>query len=243
MKLYDTNENELLMEPTLKWDDNPDIVLVVKMSVRIRFQLVDLQVFAAPRIYLKPLVPTFPCFSNIGVSLIEKPHVDFGLNLLGGDIMSIPGLYCFIQKTIQNQVANLYHWPQLLKIPFLLKSTTKTPVGILHVKVIQALKLLKMDVLGTSDLYVKLSLIGEKLPAKKTLIKMTNLNTEWNETFKLIVKDPETQLLELQVYDWDKVLLTFHCHHVIVVKANFHLKRPLSTSKLVLELINLIRHF
>ncbi|GAB2286852.1 Synaptotagmin-3 [Dionaea muscipula] len=206
MKVYDTNENELLLEPTLKWAGNPDIVLVVKiLSVRIRFQLVDLQVFAAPRICLKPLVPTFPCFSNIAVSLIEKPHVDFGLNLLGGDIMSIPGLYRFIQKTIQNQVANLYHWPQLLEIPILSKSATKKPVGILHVKVVRALKLLKMDVLGTSDPYVKLSLTGEKLPAKKTSIKMRNLNPEWNENFKLIVKDPETQLLELQVYDWDKV--------------------------------------
>ena len=108
------------------------------------FQLVDLQIFAAPRITLKPLVPTFPCFANIVVSLLEKvsgtfwtleyffiffvfdfyfifnpkvnewilirifpvwwffpdyvqPHVDFGMKILGGDIMSIPGLYRFVQ--------------------------------------------------------------------------------------------------------------------------------------------------
>jgi hypothetical protein len=36
------------------------------------FQLVDLQIFAAPRITLKPLVPTFPCFASIVVSLMEK---------------------------------------------------------------------------------------------------------------------------------------------------------------------------
>ena len=35
-------------------------------------QLIDLQIFAAPRIVLKPLVPAFPCFSNIVVSLLEK---------------------------------------------------------------------------------------------------------------------------------------------------------------------------
>ena len=34
--------------------------------------MVDLQVFAAPRITLKPLVPSFPCFANIFVSLMEK---------------------------------------------------------------------------------------------------------------------------------------------------------------------------
>lgn len=34
--------------------------------------MIDLQVFAAPRITLKPLVPSFPCFANISVSLMDK---------------------------------------------------------------------------------------------------------------------------------------------------------------------------
>ena len=83
----------------------------------------------------------------------------------------------------------------------------KKPVGILHVKVVRATKLLKKDILGTSDPYVKLRFSGERLPAKRTSVKMKNLNPEWNERFKLIVKDPQLQALELQVYDWDKVFL------------------------------------
>ena len=35
-------------------------------------QVVDLQIFATPRITLKPLIPSFPCFANIHVSLLEK---------------------------------------------------------------------------------------------------------------------------------------------------------------------------
>lgn len=81
----------------------------------------------------------------------------------------------------------------------------KKPVGILHVNVVRATKLLRKDILGSSDPYVKLSLTGDGLPAKKTTIKMKNLNPEWNEKFKLIVKDPKSQVLHLQVYDWDKV--------------------------------------
>lgn len=83
--------------------------------------------------------------------------------------------------------------------------STKKPVGILHVKVVRAFNLRKMDFLGKSDPYVKLSLSGDRLPSKKTSIKMSNLNPEWNEQFKLIVKDPETQVLELHAYDWEKV--------------------------------------
>jgi Ca2+-dependent lipid-binding protein len=29
--------------------------------------------------------------------LYVQPHLDFGLNLLGGDIMAIPGLYQYVQ--------------------------------------------------------------------------------------------------------------------------------------------------
>ncbi|XP_015877200.3 synaptotagmin-3 isoform X1 [Ziziphus jujuba] len=208
LKFYKTNEKQLVMEPIFKWAGNPNIVLVVKLlSLRIKVQLVDLQIFASPRINLKPLVPSFPCFANIAVCLMEKPHVDFGMKVLGGDLMSIPGLYRFIQETIKRQIARLYLWPQTLEIPILDASTVAVvkPVGILHVKVVRALKLLNMDFLGTSDPYVKLSFSGERLSAKRTTVKMNNLNPEWNEKFKLIVKDPQSQALELQVYDWDKV--------------------------------------
>lgn len=91
------------------------------------------------------------------------------------------------------------------------RMAVKKPVGLLHVKVIRALKLLKMDVIGTSDPYVKLSLSEDKLPAKKTTVKMRNLNPVWNEDFRLIVKNPETQVLNINVYDWDKVCRLIFC--------------------------------
>ncbi|XP_061347058.1 synaptotagmin-3 [Gastrolobium bilobum] len=208
IKVLETNENELVMEQVIKWAGNPNIVLVFYVSsMKITVQLVDLQIFVSPRIILRPLVPTIPCFAKIVVSLMEKPHVDFGMKISGGDIMSIPGLYRFVQETIKKQIASLYLWPQTMEIPILDESTVaiKKPVGILHVNVVRAHKLLKMDLLGTSDPYVKLSLTGDKLPAKKTTIKRRNLNPEWNEKFKLVVKDPQSQVLQLQVYDWDKV--------------------------------------
>lgn len=208
IKVLETNEKELVMEQVIKWAGNPSIVLNLHVSsLKITVQLVDLQIFAAPRVTLRPLVPTFPCFAKIVASLMEKPHVDFGIKISGGDIMSIPGLYRFVQETIKKQVASLYLWPQTLEIPILDESTVaiKKPVGILHVNVVRARKLLKMDLLGTSDPYVKLSLTGDKLPAKKTTVKRKNLNPEWNEKFKLVVKDPQSQVLQLQVFDWDKV--------------------------------------
>ncbi|KAM0041524.1 putative C2 domain, synaptotagmin-like mitochondrial-lipid-binding domain, C2 domain superfamily [Helianthus debilis subsp. tardiflorus] len=207
MKVYATDDKELIMEPCLKWAGNPNVHVAVKaFGMRPTVQVIDLQVFASPRITLKPLVPSFPCFCQIHVSLMDKPHVDFGLKLLGADLMSIPGLYRFVQETIKDQVANMYLWPKTLVVPILDPSKAmKRPVGMLHVKVIRAMKLKKKDLLGASDPYVKLKLTEDKLPSKKTAIKYKNLNPEWNQEFSFVVKDPESQALEVIVYDWEQV--------------------------------------
>lgn len=207
MKVYVTDEKELIMEPCLKWAGNPNVTIGVKaFGLKATAQVVDLQVFAQPRITLKPLVPAFPCFANIYVSLMEKPHVDFGLKLVGADLMSIPGLYRFVQELIKTQVANMYLWPKTLDVPILDPSKAyRRPVGILHVKVVKAMNLRKKDLLGASDPYVKLKLSEDKLPSKKTTVKHKNLNPEWNEEYNFTVRDPESQAVELTVYDWEQV--------------------------------------
>ncbi|KAJ9178812.1 hypothetical protein P3X46_010663 [Hevea brasiliensis] len=207
MKVYVTDEKELIMEPCLKWAGNPNVTVAVKaFGLKATAQVVDLQVFALPRITLKPLVPSFPCFAKIYVSLMEKPHVDFGLKLVGADLMSIPGLYRVVQEIIKDQVANMYLWPKTLEVPIMDPAKAlKKPVGILSVKVLRAVKLKKKDLLGASDPYVKIKLTEDKLPSKKTTVKHKNLNPEWNEEFNLVVKDPETQAVEFHVYDWEQV--------------------------------------
>ncbi|CAK9148303.1 unnamed protein product [Ilex paraguariensis] len=207
MKVYITEEKELIMEPALKWAGNPNIIVAVKaFGLKATVQVVDFQVFASPRITLKPLVPSFPCFAKILVSLMERPHVDFGLKVLGADAMSIPGLYRFVQELIKDQVANMYLWPKTLEVPIMDPAKAmKRPVGILSVKVLRAMKLKKKDLLGASDPYVKLKLTEDKLPSKKTNVKHKNLNPEWNEEFNFVVKDPESQALEVVIYDWEQV--------------------------------------
>ncbi|VAI91612.1 unnamed protein product [Triticum turgidum subsp. durum] len=238
IKVYEMREKELVIEPVIRWASIANVTVNVKVhSFKLSAQLLDLHIMLTPRATLKPLVPSFPCFASVCVSLMEKPHVDFGLKLLGGDVMAIPGLYRFVQEQISKQIAILYHWPKVIEVPILdgarseslvskiltailgfciniyaltfiqgkKPGATKKPVGVLHVKVVRAMNLPKMDLLGKSDPYVKLRLSGERLPSKKTSVKMSNLNPEWNEHFRLVVKDPETQVLELQMFDWEKV--------------------------------------
>ena len=78
------------------------------------------------------------------------------------------------------------------------------------------MKLRKKDLLGASDPYVKLKLTEDKLPSKKTTVKHKNLNPEWNEEFNLVIKDPESQILELNVYDWEQVYLSSFKFYLLV---------------------------
>ncbi|KAJ1260478.1 hypothetical protein BS78_10G235600 [Paspalum vaginatum] len=208
IKVYEMREKELVIEPVIRWASIANIIVNAKVhSFEVSVQLEDLHIMLTPRVTLKPLVPTFPCFASLCVSLMDKPRIDFGFKMLGGDVMAIPGLYQYVQDQISKQISILYHWPKVIQVPILdgASGATKKPVGILHVKVIKALNLLKMDLLGKSDPYVKMRLSGERIPSKKTTVKMSNLNPEWNEQFRFIVKDPDTQVLELHMFDWEKV--------------------------------------
>ncbi|XP_016206039.1 synaptotagmin-2-like [Arachis ipaensis] len=115
-------------------------------------------------------------------------------------------LYYYFQELIKDQVANMYLWPKTLDVQIMDPAKAmRRAIGILVVKVVRAMKLKKKDLLGASDPYVKIKLSGDNMPAKKTTVKHKNLNPEWNEEFNLLVKDPETQTLEFEVYDWEQV--------------------------------------
>ncbi|KAL6550375.1 Arf guanine nucleotide exchange factor syt1 [Orobanche minor] len=94
MKVYFTEEKELIMEPSLKWAWNPNVAVVF----RAYGMKATVQVFAQPRITLKPLL-VFPR----SLSLMEKPHIDIGLRLAKADLMSIPGLYRRKMRDLESQ--------------------------------------------------------------------------------------------------------------------------------------------
>uniref|UniRef100_A0A453SU07 SMP-LTD domain-containing protein n=3 Tax=Aegilops tauschii TaxID=37682 RepID=A0A453SU07_AEGTS len=82
IKVYEMREKELVIEPVIRWASIANVTVDVKVhSFKLSAQLLDLHVMLTPRVTLKPLVPSFPCFASLCVSLMEKPHVDFGLKL------------------------------------------------------------------------------------------------------------------------------------------------------------------
>lgn len=66
-------------------------------------------------------------------------------------------------------------------------------------KVLGAQNREKKGLLGRSDPYVKLIMSDDRLPSKKTTVKRSNLNPEWNEDFKFVVIDLENQSLDVNL--------------------------------------------
>eukprot|EP00282_Hemiselmis_andersenii_P035885 CAMPEP_0169427938 /NCGR_PEP_ID=MMETSP1042-20121227/1054_1 /TAXON_ID=464988 /ORGANISM="Hemiselmis andersenii, Strain CCMP1180" /LENGTH=1434 /DNA_ID=CAMNT_0009538063 /DNA_START=72 /DNA_END=4372 /DNA_ORIENTATION=+ len=71
--------------------------------------------------------------------------------------------------------------------------------GVLHVEVVRARDLPKMDRFGKSDPYVVLEMEGR---IQKTTIKKRTLNPTWRESFVLSVADSNSNLV-VTAYDWD----------------------------------------
>ena len=202
IKVYDTADNEMILEPVLKWAGNPNVLVAVKaLGMKATVQLVDLTVFVTARITLKPLVDVFPCFSKMTASLMSKPTVDFGLKVIGGDVMAIPGLYSYVQETIREVVADLMLWPKTYELYNAMTAGASNPVGWLTVSHISAKGLKNTEAFGLSDPYVKLSL-GGVLGTRTTSVKWNNLNPSWEgEEFRMLVSDPATQALQLSIFD------------------------------------------
>jgi len=79
---------------------------------------------------------------------------------------------------------------------------TKRPIGIVEVKIVRAKNFPEKYFMGNA--YVKIQ-IANTFMEKTTRTKINTFVPEWNEHFKFIVHDPKSQLLELHVYDWEKV--------------------------------------
>ena len=73
---------------------------------------------------------------------------------------------------------------------------------VLHLRVIEAKNLAKMDVFSKSDPYVVIKMSGSTI-INKTHYKKNTLTPRWNEEFHIPVSNPSTDMLHLKMYDKD----------------------------------------
>jgi Ca2+-dependent lipid-binding protein len=73
------------------------------------------------------------------------------------------------------------------------------PTGTLDVKLVEARNLKNTDFIGKSDPFAILFVRPIPSRMEKSKVISNNLNPIWNESFKLVVEDPDTQRLMIKV--------------------------------------------
>ncbi|CAI5947606.1 unnamed protein product [Closterium sp. NIES-64] len=201
IKSFDTTDDEVILQTALRWAANNNIIVAASAKgFTGTVQITDLQVAAVTRITLKPLMPIFPCFSTITVSFMDKPQVDFGLKVVGLDVMAIPGLYTYVQKTIGNVAASMYMWPKVLEV---YDDQPLAPIGWLVITHIKGTHLRNLGgMMAKSDPYVRFSIDGRALGRRSTSVKKDDLDPDWGKEELLVrVADLQKQKLHIEVFD------------------------------------------
>ncbi|KAK9064456.1 hypothetical protein SSX86_015838 [Deinandra increscens subsp. villosa] len=148
---------------------------------------------------------TQPCLQEFTAIAYKCISRDLKERPLMTEVLSKLEISLQYQEQTKEQVDNMYLLPRTLELQNLDSSKALNKSGgILNVKVLKAMKLKKMGLLGASDPYVKIKLTESMHPSKKTTVKHKNLNPEWNEEFSMVVIT-ESQAVEFRIYDYEQV--------------------------------------
>lgn len=210
IKMVESGPNEIVMEVDFKWGGNPSVILAVQtyLGVPLPVQVKDVEFCGVFRIAFTPLVDELPCFGAVTVALSKKPILDFTLNIIGGDVKSIPGLKNTIDGLIRTAVVDSLLWPSRVVVPILpgdYRHLELHQEGQLIVKLVEGRDLINVDMFGKSDPYAIVYVRPIPRLMKKSRTQANTLNPIWNEEFVLEVEDPASQRLVISVMDEEEL--------------------------------------
>jgi len=205
-------------EISFRWSGDANIHLAIDLQAggaitRMVPKVKDLAVSGCARILLSPLVPEIPGFSAATVALMRPPevkfHLDFG-KALGGSL-SANAVVNWLDPFLRETLRSLLVWPRRIVVP--LSDMTSEEAsrlymvsrGALEVKVKSGRDLPRADfILGQCD--PKLRLFVDPIGMNECTSKKGNtLTPEWNETFWLLVQEPDDQFLHVTLLDVDTI--------------------------------------
>ena len=165
---HQTGAEEVMLDVDVSWAAPlAEAVLAVKLTQGappFPVQLSEILFSGTVRIIFRPLMPYWPCFAGVSVSFVGRPQVDFSLRLIGGELMSVPGLAHAMNDLIKHRVLSLMVWPRCVVAPVRkglnlrnLQTILARPAGILRCHIVQARGLRAKHFTGV---YVTLELGG-----------------------------------------------------------------------------------
>lgn len=210
-KVYNTNEEEIILDLEMTWAaTNADIVLSVRLAngtVALPVQLSQVLFQGTVRLIFKPLVPQWPCFGAISVAFVGKPQVDFSLRLIGGELMSVPGLAPALHDLLKNRLLSAMVWPRRVYAPIMkhLRSRKGREAFQLRPKVSGLLRthLIQAKDMRTNELSVIFATLelGGVTRRSKVLSSSSEIVFDEEEVLNFIVQHPDFEALRVTFYE------------------------------------------
>lgn len=218
VKAWRSEADEVVVDVELRLaGDEPNLVLSAHTLAGdvAQLRLSELQLFGVVRLRFAPLLPTFPCFGAIGISLMGPPFCDFSLKLLAGDLMATPGLDMAVGRLIR-ELLQLMVFPQQLLVPLFdddalaaagggaggAAALALRPRGVLLVRLLRGRGLPATDLAsGSTHPFIKMRVSGQRDVAETGKRVGRTQRPEWDQLFCLAVTDVRLQTLQVDLYD------------------------------------------
>ena len=215
MKAYDKSKlsRQVMMDVDVEFSNSIVVKFALKIGpLRLSVWVTSLSFSGCVRLTLEQFIPSFPCFSKVGVSFIIPPKVNIDVDLGLISLNSLPGgNWCL--NAVMNHLLRRMHWPLTLDLSVWepLNAADKIDLhkrakGVLRVHVLSANGLRNVDWFTLSDPYCNIFVHdGGKLPKKhRTKIVDNCLAPVWDERKEFVVEDPRS-LVTFVVKDDDTI--------------------------------------
>jgi len=149
--LHEEDVLAMVVDLDVRWAGEPDVVLHLSRLKRVTLGLKNLQVSTMVRLVFTPIIEDPPFFQRMTVTLLNKPFIDFTINVLGGpDIMSLPAVSSWLHAAILGLTDRFIVWPKEANValipnlrsknnlPMLSALASSPPMGVLIVTIEEA---------------------------------------------------------------------------------------------------------
>jgi len=224
IKMDSEADDRVEMEIDFRWHGDANIAFFIQLSglaavggeaTQMVVKLTKLQLSGTLKVIMTPFVDVIPGFGAVLLSLTNSPiikyRLDFGKAL--GSSMSAGLVRQWLDPFIRNTLVEMLVWPERLLTPMAPEEVTgplehlkKRLKGILQVTILKARDIKAMDSNwggAASDPFISMWSNPER--RVETRVIKNTLAPEWEETFHILVQEPGTQKLKIELYDYDAV--------------------------------------
>jgi hypothetical protein len=194
MQHHAYGSTETTLDINLSWTAAMDIRLLIRVpGPDMEVSVSDFEMKLTLRVVLGPHIPQWPCFANIGLSIVNTPDIDFNITAGKIPLDAVPGLGDFLEHFIRRTLVGLLAYPKSVVIPIVKGFELKKGLGS------GALGTLKVRFLGIGNVqkkynkykktpfYCKLAMEGQAKRLRTA--SYTGFDTKMNDVFPFTMYD------------------------------------------------------